>query len=122
MHVEDLATSMVNLARGSAVRDLIKARHLALVLSVNLAASVAAGPLEDGVNAYEHRNYLAALELLRPLADKGDDAAQAYLGNMYASGWGVPQDYAEALKWYRKAANQGHAGAQDNLGGMYASG
>ena len=48
--------------------DLIRAGLLALVLSVNLAAPVAAGPLEDGVNAYEHHNYWAALELLRPLA------------------------------------------------------
>jgi len=48
--------------------------------------------------------------------------AQIYLGFMYASGDGVPQDDAEAAKWYRLGSEQGNATAQINLGAMYAKG
>jgi len=41
---------------------------------------------------------------------------------MYATGFGVPQDYTEAIRWYRLAAGQGFADAQYNLGLMYATG
>ncbi len=55
-------------------------------------------------------------------ADQGHAEAQTYLGAMYHSGQGVPQDFAEAVKWSRKAANQGWARAQALLGAMYAQG
>ncbi len=54
------------------------------------------------------------------LAKQGDAKAQLYLGDMYAAGAGVPQDYKEAARWYRKAAEQGEAAAQARLGAMYA--
>ena len=44
------------------------------------------------------------------------------LGNMYAKGEGVLQDYAETVKWYRLAAEQGNAYAQVLIGLMYANG
>ena len=44
------------------------------------------------------------------------------LGESYAEGKGVPQDYAEAVKWFRKAAEQGSATAQYSLGWCYAEG
>jgi TPR repeat protein len=40
-------------------------------------------------------------------AAKEDANAQFFLGVMYASGQGVPQDYNEAVKWFIKAAEQG---------------
>jgi uncharacterized protein len=87
-----------------------------------LALFGTAGPLEDGVAAYQRGDHVAAMQILRPLAEQGDAAAQANLGLMYDTGRGVPQDYAEALVWYRKAADQGYAVAQFNLGLMYANG
>ena len=48
--------------------------------------------------------------------------AQNYLGHMYSTGEGVPQDYGKAVAWYRKAAEQGYAAAQGNLSVMYDSG
>jgi TPR repeat protein len=50
----------------------------------------------------------------------GDAKAQSKLGEMYASGEGVPEDDTEAVKWYRRAADQGFWLAQYNLGVMYA--
>ena len=78
--------------------------------------------IDDAKEAYDRGDYEAALQTLRPLAEKGDASAQNNLGFMYDEGQGVPQDYGEALKWYRKASEQGHAYAQYNLGFMYQKG
>jgi len=118
------------------MRDLFKTGLVTLVLSVSLAAPVAAGPREDALADYERRrsanadalaasdrgDYAMALRLWRPLADQGHASAQISLGLMYDNGHGVPQDYAEAVKWYRKAADRGNAAAQFTLGTMYDNG
>ena len=59
---------------------------------------------------------------IRRQAEQGNVSAQSYLGFMYETGEGVPQNGAEAVKWYRLAADQGDAVAQINLGLMYANG
>src|SRR5216684_6916578 len=121
------------------MRNLFEAWPMAIVLSLSLAAPVAAGtnvfgdtgfepepppgfypesPMEDGLIAYERGDYAAALRLWRPPADRGDAAAQYNLGVMYLNGQGVPQDYAAAATWYLKAADQGYAAAQGSLGVM----
>lgn len=58
----------------------------------------------------------------RKAAEQGHVEAQTRLGNMYANGSGVSQNYTEAVKWYRKAAEQGAAEAQRELGFMYSCG
>jgi TPR repeat protein len=100
---------------------MLRAILLTLALTLS-AAPVAAGPFEDAEAAYKRGDYETVLQLIRPLAEQGDDIAQAMLGFMYDKGQGVPQDYAEALKWYRKAAEQGFDYAQHNLGIMYGKG
>jgi hypothetical protein len=40
-------------------------------------------------------------------AEQGNADAQFNLGEIYAKGWGVPQDDAQALAWHRKAAERG---------------
>ncbi len=90
---------------------------------LTLCSSVArADDFDDGLEAYRKGNYAKAIELLRPLAAKGNGSAQFYLGNMYSDGNGVTQDYKEAIKWYRLGAEQGNATAQANLGFMYHKG
>jgi TPR repeat protein len=103
-------------------RNRIAAGFVALALSLGIAAPLAAGPLEDAAAAYQRGDYPTALQLLRPLAERGEAGAQGKLGGMYYNGEGVPQDYAEAVKWFRKAADQGFAPAQHNLGVMYHNG
>ncbi len=90
---------------------------LALVLALTLSAC--SSDVQVGVEAYERGDYAAALEELRPLAERGDARAQYFLGSMYAEGEGVPEDYAEAAKWYHLAAERGDAEAQFSLGGLY---
>jgi len=93
-----------------------------LTLAVAFARSVAAGPLEDGLEAAERRDYATAIRLWRPLADRGDADAQHNLGFMYERGHGVTGDHAVAVSWFRKAADQGFAAAQLSLGVLYENG
>jgi TPR repeat protein len=93
---------------------------LALVLALTLSAC--SSDVQVGVEAYERGDYAAALEELRPLAERGDAGAQFSLGGIYYYGAGVPQDSAEAVKWYHLAAEQGDADAQSQLGKLYENG
>ena len=55
-------------------------------------------------------------------AERGNRTAQAYLGHMFETGRGVPQNYTEAAMWYRRAAEQGDSLAQYSLGLLYDRG
>ncbi len=59
---------------------------------------------------------------IREDARDGDVYAQVELGDMYADGDGVEQDFAEAAKWYRNAADKGYHLAQYLIGGLYKEG
>jgi hypothetical protein len=91
-------------------------------MTLALARTAVAGPLEDGVEAIDRGDYATALRFLRPMAEKGNPDAQINLGNMYFDGNGVPQDYSESVKWYLLAADQGSADAQITLGFLYEYG
>lgn len=94
-------------------------RGIVILIAVALAGSVLADPLDDATAAYRHGDYATTLELLLPLADEGNRAAQHNLGAFFADGQG---DYAEAERWFRKAADQGLAESQFNLGVLYQNG
>ena len=55
-------------------------------------------------------------------AETGDINAAYFIGVMYRTGSGLPQNCQEALKWTKQAAEQGHALAQSHLGAMYTEG
>jgi TPR repeat protein len=86
------------------------------------AVSALAGPLEDGMVAYQEKDYLKAIQLWRPLAQAGNAEAQYRLGVMYAEGRGVAPNDAEAALWFERAAEQGEPMAQYNIGASYAEG
>ena len=94
---------------------------LIFVLYGLLITAVQAG-FDEGLSAYDKKDYKTALKEWETLAKQGHVSAQFYLGVMYANGLGVKQDYFKAVEWYTKAAKQGHASAQYNLGVMYANG
>ena len=77
---------------------------------------------QKGLEAYEKKDYAAALREWRPLAEQGHALAQSSVGFMYNNGEGVDQDYQTAVKWYTLAAEQGHAKAQFGLSVMYYKG
>jgi TPR repeat protein len=92
------------------------------VLSLALLGVAKAGELEDSLAAAKRGDYATALQLVQPLAKRGDVAAQFMLGGMFDTGKGVPQDPVQAAFWYRKAADQGAPLAQFSLGMMYYTG
>jgi TPR repeat protein len=89
---------------------------LALFLFTGMPARAG---VEAGKRAYEQRDYATAFKEFTPLAEKGDAAAQCFLGRMFMSGQGVAKDTDLALKWFSAAANQGNAEGQFFLGAMY---
>jgi len=83
-----------------------------------LSGPASAG-FEDGMQAFERKDYATALEAWRPLAEQGTTEAQYNLGLLYFHGHGVDADPVEALKWYRAAAEQGYARAQYRVAEIY---
>jgi len=74
-----------------------------------MSAPVYADDLQDGLIAYERKDYKTALEKFKPLAAQGDDGeVQLLLASLYANGKGVAQDYVQALKWFTIAGAQGN--------------
>ena len=98
----------------------LKRAIAAIVLVSAFAAPLAAGTLEDAVDAHARGDYAKALR--RPLANDGNATAQFNLGSMYFTGRGAQQDYSAAALWFRKAAEQDHPKAKLYLGIMYANG
>jgi hypothetical protein len=95
---------------------------LAAVLLLSTPCPAAAQSLRQGVAAFDRQNYVQASRVFIPLAERGDAAAQTYLGFMFETGRGVPQNYTEAAMWYHRAAEQGDSLAQYSLGLLYDKG
>ena len=66
--------------------------------------------------------YELIFEWAKPLANRGSKVCQRILGEMYAEGNGVKQDYWEAVKYLRMAADNDDVPAQFKLGKMYLNG
>jgi TPR repeat protein len=79
------------------------------------AASVLAGPWEDGMAAYNRGDYVPAIRLFRPLAEQGNAKAQNVLGVMYRRGQGVARNSVRAFVWFSRAAARGDATAKAEL-------
>jgi TPR repeat protein len=96
--------------------------NIAFVLSVVCLATPAWSDYMAGEDAYHRGDNATAVREWSPLAKLGVAAAQFHLGQLYANGQGVPQDYVQARQWYEKAARQGEASAQVELGVLYENG
>ena len=84
---------------------------IALVLSIVGLVTPAWADFQAGNDAYNRKDYATALREWRPLAEQGNAHAQFYLGVLYHSGSGVPQDFVQAHKWYSLAGANGDKGA-----------
>jgi TPR repeat protein len=72
--------------------------------------------------AFDSKDYLAAADLYRQLADRADAWGMFRLGYLYDIGNGVAQNNEAAVLWYRKAAQAGNGLAMNNLGILYKLG
>lgn len=81
--------------------------NMAAIIACFMVNSVAAADVfEDGLNAFGGAKYEEAYYLWKPLAEKGNAAAQYYMGVMYANGQGVVKDNIVAYAWYSVAAEE----------------
>ena len=110
-----LTTCVAGVRRGRLIAALAA---LAWVLPVHADAATT----HQGAAAFTRGDYTKASSILIPLAERGDPVAQAYLGFMFETGRGVPQNFSEAAMWYRRAAEQGNGAAQYSLGLLYDKG
>jgi TPR repeat protein len=62
---------------------------------------VVAGPVDDASAALSKGDFASALQIVRPLAEQGNPAAESLLGEMYEGGYGLPRDAAVATSWDR---------------------
>jgi TPR repeat protein len=99
---------------------VVAASAATLLLSTGTFAK--AQSFRQGVSAFNRQDYVSASQNFIPLAEQGVAAAQSYLGFMFETGRGIPQNYTEAAMWYRRAAEQGDARAQYSLGLLYDRG
>jgi hypothetical protein len=102
-------------------------RYIAIVALVALSlvalgGSEARAGFDEGLDAYNHGDFAAALREWLPLAGDGHAQAQFNVGVIYARGEGVALDYGEAMVWIRRSAEQGLPAAAVQLGLMYRDG
>jgi len=102
------------------LRPVVKA--VLIVAALMISAGAHAQSFRQGVSAFNRQDYQQASQIFIPLAEQGQPAAQAYLGFLFQTGRGVPQNFTEAAMWYRRAAEQGDSLAQYSLGLLYDKG
>jgi len=99
---------------------------LALFLTCGTAIAQPGGDgdrnLIEAETLIEAGRYGAAVDLLAPQADAGDDQAQALLAHLYSQGLGVPQNFVLAAELNSAAAAHGNPRAQNALGKAYIQG
>jgi TPR repeat protein len=111
-----------DIQRGLAALDQVKYGPIGLTPKGVPYVTEISPDYNNGVKAYDRKDYQLALMWLTPLADKGHTKARYYLGWMYQNGLGVAIDYPKAAYWYRLAAEQNDSSSQAELGYLYQMG
>ncbi|MBR9970497.1 trypsin-like peptidase domain-containing protein [Magnetospirillum sulfuroxidans] len=97
-------------------------RPAMLVFALGLIAADAWAGIDEGLSAYQRKDWPVALREFEPLAKTGDTVAQSRLGHMLLNGNGLAKDLFQAVKLLTEAAEKGDALAQNTLGGLYFRG
>ena len=71
---------------------------------------------EDGMASYNRGDYVPAIRLFRPLAEKGNAKAQNLIGVMYRKGKGSRAKCGRAPSWFSLAAKRRPQGESENGG------
>jgi TPR repeat protein len=105
----------------------VNALLLAMLLAVTSAGVAPAGVAQRpgllrAEAAVRADDDAAALQLLEPLAAKGDKRAEYRLGQVYEQGLALPRDPARALRWYERSARQAYTPAERRLAMLYLEG
>ncbi len=78
-----------------------------------LSDDAMAAAVEEGLKAYQAKDFTAALRTWLPLAEAGNREAQFYVGGLYMDGTGVKEDRVRAHAWWQLSADQGHIRAKE---------
>lgn len=98
-------------------------RHGAPPRFVRLGAVLGASLALAGCGAlFDDDSFEATTAEVTELAEQGDAAAQAALGQRLEAGLGTPRDVDQAQAWYRESAMQGDPLGQFLLAQLYESG
>ncbi len=107
---------------------------LAVILPVFGIGLLNSAQLKKAIALYDKSEFVAAYEILLPMAEQGNAQAQFFLGKMYRYGLGKSANPRQAQKWFdqaikndvvnimKKEARRGDASSQSNLGVMYYEG
>lgn len=87
--------------------------HAAVSLGTDAATTAAlptqaVGPAQEALEAFRAGRLAKAVELARPLADKGNPDAGFLMGFAYETGQGIEGSRDKAIEYYRKAGEAGH--------------
>ncbi len=93
-----------------------------LAMIAALGAAKTRPSADAGLAAFRQGRFAEALQAWQQAAEAGDSRSALYVGVLYDSGSGVPQDAAQALIWYRRAAEAGSAVGAFNVGVLYDAG
>jgi tetratricopeptide (TPR) repeat protein len=74
---------------------------------------------EDGLKAYNNKEYFKALSSWKTLIEQGNLKAEYYIGIMYYKGLGVPQNIEFATKFIESSSNKGYVPAMVDLARIY---
>ncbi len=96
---------------------------VAFVLSLGSAPATPswAGPLDDGIAAFQRGDFSAAKALFEPLAQNGDPVAQYYLGDLIVR-FATDKNKPEGVIWLRQSAQAGVPDAMNQLATILAEG
>lgn len=98
------------------------AAHVLLFVSFAQIGHAHADAVARANAAYARGDYVLAVNILTPIALRGNASAQAFLGFMFENGYGAPQVYVTAADLYCRAAIRGNPFGQAMLGLMYDKG
>ena len=78
--------------------------------------------IKNGDSFCQKKQYSKAIQQYRMAVEHKYGEGFFRMGQLYARGWGVEQDFVEAYGWYLKGSNLGYAPAINALGELYRYG
>lgn len=103
---------------GKGFRVVVAASLLLVVVGFSFFA-IRSQIVAKGAAALKDGRYSEAASKLNIAASMGDSNAQFLMGDIYALGWGVPEDDIKAMQWYRRAAIEPGAAPDPAAPAMY---
>jgi len=102
---------------------MVSLRALAILAAACALAGApaVAGPIEDGIAAFQRGDFATAKSKFEPLAVSGDPVAQYYLGDLIVR-FAAPPHKPEGVVWLQQAAQAGVPDAMNELARILSEG